>query len=326
MISSFKAFMHGIIDYAGLFPPADLSLDTSLQKYSDYRTSDDSWMLSRYIIPASRLAELEPYQDTLFQDGEPYAFSVLGKGTETVSEYEQQIGEVASSIREFHQMHSGRVTTDILEIKLPREAVFANDVELLTDVYRHTVDLMAGSDGLPDQVFFEGFFKENWKKEIRLILESISGFNGDLATDSFQKIGFKLRCGGVEAHMFPSVEQVAFTLNRTREFDVALKCTAGLHHPIRHYADSVQTKMHGFFNVFGAGMMSRVHNLTDEQTQEIVRDEDPDNFSFSDTAFSWKDLQVSAQQISELRETSLISFGSCSFDEPREDLQQLNLL
>ena len=91
MISSFNAFMAGIVDYAGLFPPADLSLDTSMQKYSAYRQSEDSWMLSKFIIPAGRLAELKPYREILFEEGDPFEFSVLGKGTETVSEFEEQL-------------------------------------------------------------------------------------------------------------------------------------------------------------------------------------------------------------------------------------------
>jgi len=326
MISSFKAFMNGIIDYAGLFPPADLSLDTSIQKYSRYRKDNDAWMLSRYIIPASRLAELNPYRETLFAEGNPFAFSVLGKGTETVSEYREHLQTLSDQIEQFHNEHGDRVTTDILEIKLPREAVFANDADLLADVYSETVSHLDQSADSPSQVFFEGFFEENWKKEIALILETMQDFNQNFEADTVQEAGFKLRCGGVEAHMFPSVEEVAFAVNTARRCNLAMKGTAGLHHPIRHYADSVQTKMHGFFNVFGGAMLSYAHDLTDEELVKVVRDEDPEHFSFTDEGFHWKDLTVSTDEISELREVALISFGSCSFDEPREDLRKLEIL
>ncbi|NIT59480.1 MAG: hypothetical protein GWN00_25665, partial [Aliifodinibius sp.] len=138
MKASFKAFMREIIDYAGLFPPADLSLDTSLHKYNKYRNSDDAWMLARYIIPASRLVELKPYDETLFSEEHPFVFSVLGKRTETISDYREHLQEIAAALEQFHENHKGGVQTDVLEIKLPREAVFASDVALLTDIYEET--------------------------------------------------------------------------------------------------------------------------------------------------------------------------------------------
>lgn len=326
MKASLKAFMKGIIDYAGLFPPADLSLDTSIQKYSKYRKLDDAWMLSRFIIPAWRLAELEPYQSTLFKEGEPFAFSVLGKGTETVSEYRNQLNTLVKNIEQFHAFHGDRVTTDILEIKLPQEAVFACDKELLIDLCQETAEKFDESEALPSQVFLEGFFEANWKKEIGLVLEAISDHNQVLAGHRFEELGFKLRCGGVKADMFPSIDEVAFALNRARDYNIAAKCTAGLHHPIRHYADSVQTKMHGFFNVFGGAMLSYAHDLSDHELAKIIREEDPEHFKFTDDGFVWNDLMVSIDEILELRDVALVSFGSCSFDEPREDLEQLGLM
>ncbi|MGD8427454.1 MAG: hypothetical protein PVH63_07470 [Balneolaceae bacterium] len=326
MKGSFRAFMKGIIDYAGLFPPADLSLDTSIQNYSRYRKTEDAWMLSRFIIPASRLKELEPYGDTLFSEGGPFAFSVLGKGTETLAEFKEHIQELAEEVIRFHEKHGERVTTDILEIKLPREAVFANDTGLLSDVYSETSKVFDGSALTPNHIFFEAYFEENWKKEVGLVLEVMGDHEKSFEGKHVHQTAFKLRCGGIKAHMFPSVEEVAFSLNKAREVNVALKATAGLHHPIRHYADSVQTKMYGFFNVFGGGMLGYAYDLNDEELSEILREEDPDHFQFTDDGFHWKDLTVSTNEISKLREVALISYGSCSFDEPREDLQGLGLL
>lgn len=325
MTSSFRAFMEGIIDYAGLFPPADLSLDTSIQNYSNYRTSDDAWMLSRFIIPSSRLEELEPYGE-LFQDGAPFEFSVLGKGTETVADYHEHLQDLVQEIEAFHETHGDHVTTDILEIKLPREAVFANDAQLLADIYQETAERLNASERLPKLVFMEGFFEENWRKEIGLLLEVMNEHNHQFEGNTLHGIGFKFRCGGVKAHMFPSIEKVAFALNKAREQNVAIKCTAGLHHPVRHYNDSVQTKMHGFLNVFGGAMLGYAHDLSDEQLIEILREEDPEHFKFTDDGFLWNELSASTHEISELRHVALLSFGSCSFDEPREDLKNLGLM
>lgn len=326
MKASFKAFMQGIIDYAGLFPPADLSLDTSLQKFSNYRKGEDAWMLSRFVIPAMRLPELEPYGATLFEDESPFDFSILGKGTETLYEYKTHLDELISAINKFNELHGSKVTSESLEIKLPREAVLANDLDLLVDLFDDTLQRFDKSEYLPNQVYFEGFFEENWKKEISLILKAMHRHGESFTGEHVLQPAFKLRCGGVKAEIFPSVEQVAFALNMAREQNVALKCTAGLHHPIRHYADSVQTRMHGFINVFGGAMLSYAHDLSNDELQDILKEEDPKQFEFTENGFKWKDLQISTHEIAELREVAVKSFGSCSFDEPREDLRHLGLL
>lgn len=326
MKSSLKAFVNEIIDYAGLFPPADLSLDTSIHNYSKYRKSDDSWMLSRFIIPASRLKELKPYGESLFNEGPPFDFSVLGKGTETVTEFNTQIDEIVKAVNRFHETQGSCVTTDILEIKLPREAVFANDSDLLLDILSKAAGRMGESKRLPDYLFLEGYFEENWKKDISLILETLHQYNENTSNNSLAHLAFKMRCGGVKADMFPSVEQMSFTINKAKEQNIALKYTAGLHHPLRHYDDLIQTKMHGFFNVFGGAMLSYMHDLSKEELVEVLKEEDPEHFSFTEGGFQWKDKQVSTDEITELRKTALISFGSCSFDEPREGLQNLGLL
>lgn len=325
MKASFQAFMQEIIDYAGLFPPADLSLDTSIQKYNQYRKSEEAWMLSRFIIPADRLAELTPYRETLFSEGEPFAFSILGKRTETVSDYKEYLRHMANVLEKFHEDHEARVTTDVLELKLPREAVFASDKELLTDLYNDTAQFVDEKDVFPHDIFYEGIFNKNWEKEIGLILESLNTYNSN---SSGQKVssGFKLRCGGTESSMFPSIEQVAFTLNKVRKENIALKCTAGLHHPIRHYDYTIKTKMYGFINVFGGAMLGYAHDFSDKKMTEVLGEEDAEHFDFTADGFRWKDFEVSTDDIEELRKVALISFGSCSFDEPREDLRQLGLL
>jgi len=328
MKRSLQAFMKGILDYAGLFPPASLSLDTSIRNFAQYKQGKDAWMLSRFIIPASRLAKLEGYKEELFEKNSPFHFSVLGEGTETLSDFEEEITEIIDSCLSFHQYQGKAVATEVLEIKLPREAAFSNDVELIRKLVDESAGYLQKHDSTPSLVFYETFLEENWKKDLRTSLKAISEHNK--AASKYDKhyryAGFKIRCGGVEAHMFPEPEKLAFALNRARELDVPVKCTAGLHHPIRHYNESVQTRMHGFFNVFGGAMIARVQNLTDKKLTDILIEEDPEAFSFTDEAFRIGDFSVTVEQVERFRKEALISFGSCSFDEPREDLRKLELL
>src|SRR5258708_33458315 len=52
-------FLRDLIDYAGLFPPASLTMATSVAHYDMYSRSEWSWILGRFIVPGARLAEFE---------------------------------------------------------------------------------------------------------------------------------------------------------------------------------------------------------------------------------------------------------------------------
>lgn len=319
--------MRGIIDYAGLFPPADLELDPAIRNYARYRRGDDNWMLSRFIIPASMLDRLEPYGEELFKEDAPFDFSVLGKGTDTIADFEIELEKVTEACRQFHHLHKQSVTTDILEIKLPKEAALSGDIDLICKVLDDSAEHLAESDTSPDYVFYESFFEESWKKDIDAVTEALGLHNEEKAgQENYTYGGFKIRCGGVEASMFPDTEQLAYALGSARRHNIALKGTAGLHHPVRHYNDSIQTKMHGFFNVFGGALLAYANDLNEQELERILCEEDAEQFVFNDENFSWKDFSISTEEIEQLREVALISFGSCSFDEPREDLQKLKLL
>jgi hypothetical protein len=137
-------------------------------------------------------------------------------------------------------------------------------------------------------------------------------------------VGYKLRSGGVEAKAFPSPEQVALAIATCRDAGVPMKFTAGLHHPIRHHNDSVQTKMHGFINVFAAAAIAHAHRSVDaKQLQAILEDEEATSFAFDNDSLRWRSLAVTTAQVETARREFAISFGSCSFDEPRDDLRAL---
>src|SRR4026209_1657366 len=49
----------GLIDYAGLFPPASLPLDDVVRNYGEYRNGTHAWILGRLIVPCEKLPDLE---------------------------------------------------------------------------------------------------------------------------------------------------------------------------------------------------------------------------------------------------------------------------
>ena len=45
------------IDYAGLFPPAELDMQSAVNNYADYHDGPDAWALGRFVLPVGRLPE-----------------------------------------------------------------------------------------------------------------------------------------------------------------------------------------------------------------------------------------------------------------------------
>jgi len=134
-----------------------------------------------------------------------------------------------------------------------------------------------------------------------------------------------MRTGGVTADAFPASAQIAAALVTPATHQVPIKFTAGLHHPLRQYREEVQTKMHGFLNVLGAAVLAAEHKWDAAQTAEMLEDEAVGSFKFDDEFFAWRDWKIDIRRLKDRRRCAT-SFGSCSFDEPREDLRALKLL
>jgi hypothetical protein len=83
--------------------------------------------------------------------------------------------------------------------------------------------------------------------------------------------------------------------------------------------------MHGFLNVLGAAVLSAEHQWDTDQTAIMLEDENAKSFLFTDDGFSWREWRIDTERL-EYRRRFIISFGSCSFDEPGDDLRALNLL
>src|SRR5947199_8302544 len=91
------------------------------------------------------------------------------------------------------------------------------------------------------------------------------------------------------------------------------------------FRDEVQTKMHGFLNVLGAAVLAAEYKWDSGQTALMLEDESADSLSFTDEFFAWREWKIDVKRLRDRRKF-VTSFGSCSFDEPREDLRALGLL
>jgi hypothetical protein len=320
MSRSLRALLTGIVDYAGLFPPAKLPLDQALPHYASYRAGPDRWMLGRFILPAARLGELTAFEG-LLREGPPFVLSALGRGGKTAAEFLAGLEADLAAITAARDGHAGRVEVDVLEVKLPDDVVR----HAARNTLAHAVELLERLGPPHLSPFFEIAFDASW----RATLDNALGLLAEVRLPSQQgrPPGFKLRCGGLEAAAFPTPEQIATTIVGCRDRGLALKATAGLHHPVRRFDASVQTHMHGFVNVFGAAVLAAAHHAADEELLGMMLvDEEPGHFTFGADGLAWGDLGASVAQIETARRHFALAFGSCSFDEPRDDLRALGWL
>jgi hypothetical protein len=317
MVASLRALLDGIIDYAGLFPPARLPLEQVVRNYLSYRRSPESWMLARFVCPAARLAELGELLQDLGPSEAPVPVAVLARGGGDVREFLEGLRDDLEAMLAFRARHGARATLDVFEQRPPGELLAPDAPRDLRAAVHGPSAVLVEAGGAPLATFCEVPFTTDWFVRQGILLGAL--------IEEPEQLGFKFRCGGVEPSAFPSVEDVAFAVTACRLVGVPLKFTAGLHHPIRRFDAGLQVMMHGFVNVFGAAMLGHACRLEQEQLRPILADEDAGNFVFDEAGFRWKDYRAGTEEIVAARQR-VVSFGSCSFDEPRDDLRALGWL
>ncbi len=329
MKTSLRPFLSHIVDYAGLYPPSELPLEEAFRKYLSHIEQKESWMLSKFVVGTGLLRDLITLIDAEPESPSPFKITLVGAASDDLDSFKKVIDNTVSVIKNALASTEKKIRVSTLEIKVPLACLKEENSSDLQAAIEYTVQSMAKSETLPYQIFFEvpGFeFDIDYAKELVQGIHTHNEWLESNEKENYCFSGFKIRCGGVEAFQFPPSDYLAEAITFSRENAVPLKFTAGLHHPVRHFNDSVQTKMHGFLNVFGASLLSYSKKLSATELLEILNDENASNFSFDETEFSWKGQSVSFEELHMLRDLSVTSFGSCSFDEPVEDLQKLNLI
>lgn len=127
----------------------------------------------------------------------------------------------------------------------------------------------------------------------------------------------KLRTGGTTAGAFPTEAQLATAIAGCLAHGLAFKCTAGLHHAVRHTAPGTGFEHHGFLNVLIA-TAALLDGAGTTQATRVLAERSPETLTAAAR-------RLDDAQISRLR-ASFRSFGTCSITEPLDDLTALGLL
>jgi hypothetical protein len=293
---SVRALLAEIVDYAGLFPPSNVSMPEAVINYATYRNSNYHWMLGRFVVPVSRLDEfLESARDFISMDpGRSWHLSVLAG---------EDIYETIRQIDDFNARHAPVIICDAMEVHASTESKIINTVNALPPKLTTFFEI-PNDERLPDLV-------------------AAVALNGQCA---------KIRTGGVTPDAFPPVRAIIRFIRTCLAANVPFKATAGLHHPLRCYkpltydANAPEGIMNGFLNLFLATAFAR-YGFKPSLLEEILEDEFEESYEFNESGVLWRQEHfLNNSQLKRMREQNIISFGSCSFTEPIEDLQELGLL
>jgi hypothetical protein len=292
-----------LIDYAGLFPPAQLGMEAALAEYAGARRGPHAWMLARFIVPESRLGEL------LQSAPAPVPLSVIAG---TADDSRTWFAAVQSSLQRVAAHKASGVAIEALELPLPPPLSQRETYDAAIGQYSAAL----AQSGLSDL----SSYIELPQHERRNAL-----LPGALASMKRHHLRAKLRCGGVTASSIPTVYDIATFLRAAAEEDVALKATAGLHHPVRGYNEESGFVMHGFLNVLTAAALVR-QGAGADSVIAALEDEDAGHFALDPGGLRWRETLIGADALRDTRTNRFHSYGSCSFSEPVDDLTALGLL
>jgi len=294
---SLGALLEGLIDYAGLFPPAGLPMESAVRNYAAYRGSELHWILGRFIVPVARLAEFENALAALPDEADSplsWSLSVLAGA---------DLSDDIARVLEFNSRHAADdaapATISAIELK-------ASAPEAIHQAHRIIPEDLAA------------FLEIPISGSTRACIAALSECGRNA----------KVRLGGETPELIPPAVQVTDFLQLCAAASLPFKATAGLHHPIRslhnltYAADSPTGTMHGFFNVFLASAFLKAGMSTTEAT-ELLLETSPAAFAFDTDELGWRSHRLSRTQLADSRQSFSLSFGSCSFEEPVEDLHRL---
>ncbi len=316
-----RALMGGLIDYAGLFPPAKLDMAAAVDAFWLHLKSDDAWMLGRFIVPTSRLREFASAVagklPTLMTEQaqpheEPWLISALIDG-----DLDQNLDSIFAFNHHHAQAGNGLALVDAVEIRVPTSEGAAAAAEFIDSAI----------ESMPEELF--PFFE--------IPSHNVSDCRGLIAALAGADAGAKIRTGGVTPDAIPPSAALAEFLVACSAADVVFKATAGLHHAVRaHYPltyepNSAKGLMHGYLNLLVASALVRTKDVSAEIATAVLETIDVQSFKIGPSSIGWRgakhgECSISADELGETRETFALSYGSCSFDEPVSELRSIGAL
>lgn len=290
-----RALLSGLVDYAGLFPPAGLSMSETVGNYATYQRRVDSWALARLVVPVNRLGELEEALARLPASDRPEGrWPISGLiGTDLAAE--------RAAIESFNQNKAGLSRVESLELRVA-------SIPQIEDV-RQSLTL-----GL--EVYCELPLTAELPRLVAAVKQA--------------GLRAKVRTGGIKAVDIPAPEAVLGFLTACASERLALKATAGLHHPLRgsapltYEAHAASATMFGYLNLIAAASLLWSQR-SERDAHTVLIAQDRAQIRFAEDFVDWAGIRIGAEEIERTRREFMLAIGSCSFTEPMGEIRQLGL-
>jgi hypothetical protein len=277
-VSAVPVAWSGLVDDAAIFPPGDLPLPDAVRAYQ--RRSDEWYadLVGPLVVRDTDLPDVDPELpvSVVLTGG---AGAVAGVAALATKKGHRLVG-LEAAVRDLDDM-AGNVRRIITAVDAARDTGALEETSVYVELPQTdpTADWLAAAD-------------------------EVAGAEHHL----------KFRTGGVEAHLFPAAATVAAWIDAALDRETAFKCTAGLHHAVRHRDHETGFEHLGFLNVLLATRVAFDGGSVDETTQVL-----DDHYA--------NDLVAMARQ-SDLEGARrwFTSYGSCSVSDPLDELVGLGLL
>ena len=275
----------GLVDDAAVFPPGDVPLPEAVTAHRERREEWYADLVGAFVVPDVRVPELPQAAD------QPLALSIVVTGG---------AGAIAGALR---LAGKGGHPVVALEIAL-------RDPDDLPGNARRVV---AAADAARD----EGLLGEDAAVAVELPhVGSTAAWLAAADEVAAAELRLKFRTGGLAPEAHPAAHALARWIDAALDRETPFKCTAGLHHAVRHTTPE-GFEQHGFVNVLlatrqlfdGAGVDDAVATLEQRDPGALVA--------------AWEELDDTARAGARRWFTS---YGSCSVREPLDDLVALGLL
>ncbi|SJZ36021.1 hypothetical protein SAMN02745673_00100 [Marinactinospora thermotolerans DSM 45154] len=283
-MSAVAELVGALFDDAALFPPGLAPMEVAVPAHRGYRHGPLAPFVGPFLVADTALPRLAPVlagED----DAEPLRIGV------TVPGGADAVGPAVSSA----------VALAGVRLVAVEAAVAPGDPPVAGT--RRTVEALARH--LPDGV--TGYVEVPRAGDAR----------ASLAVVAEAGLRAKYRTGGVRADAFPAEEELAVFVRAAVDLAVPFKCTAGLHHAVRHTAADTGFQHHGFLNVLLA-VHAALNGAPPERIAGVLAVRDGRRLAAEAGA-----LGTSAARA--IR-AGFVSYGTCSVTEPLSDLADLGLL
>ena len=316
MTGSLHTLLDQSLDYAGLFPPASLPMAQATATFLQERQGTASMLIGRFVCPVSRLGELAQVAPT---GPKPLRIAAILRGGKTAGECLANLEADLATLAGFPGIAPGCCSAETLELKLPPDALAGSGLRKLMAAI---VALLVRQPGMARQVFLEVAPSTALADQLAQIAESAEALRSTTA----MVLGYKLRTGGSDAASVPTIPLVAAALSTASLHRLPMKCTGGLHHPLRGKNGGADHSMHGFINLLAAAALAHNRSAPVEELESVLAGEEAEHFTFGRAKLSWGNHSLDVAELEAARNQLLVSFGSCFTDIPKAELRRLGWL